>query len=71
MYCDRLSGFRCAVYACFQRAADALMNVVDALLTQTTARSLAELSLSPWCERRWPSVYEGLQDAQIDHPALQ
>jgi hypothetical protein len=66
-----LTGFRRDAYACFTRAADALMNVADALLTETRARSLAELSLSPFFERRWPSLYEAFQDAKIDRDALQ
>lgn len=66
-----LSKFRCEAYACFKQAADALMNVADALLTETPARSLAELSFSPLFERRWPSLYEALQDAKIDRTALQ
>src|SRR5258708_13778459 len=66
-----LAQFRCGAYACFTRAADALMNVADALLTETRARSLVELSLSPFFERRWPSLYEAFQDAKIDRNALQ
>jgi hypothetical protein len=34
---------RRAAYVCFSRAADALMNVADALLTETRAQSVAEL----------------------------
>jgi hypothetical protein len=68
---DTLFQFRRAAYTCFTRAADALMNVADALLTETRARSLAELSLSPFFERRWPSLYEAFQDAKIDRTALQ
>jgi hypothetical protein len=70
MDCNILAAFRRKTYACFERAADALMNVADALLTETRARSLAELSLSPFFERQWPSVYEAFQDAKIDRPAL-
>lgn len=70
MDCNTLSGFRRLSYACFTRAADALMNVADALLTETRARSLAQLSLSPFFEREWPSLYEAFQDANIDRPAL-
>ena len=66
-----LAEFRRNTYACFDRAADALMNVADALLTETPARSLAELSLSPFFERRWSSLYEAFQDAKIDRTALQ
>ena len=70
MNCNTLADFRRTLYACFQKAADALMNLVDALSTETSAKSLAELSLSPCFQRRWPSVYEALQDARIDRPAL-
>jgi hypothetical protein len=70
MDCNTLADFRRTLYACFQKAGDALMNLVDALLTETPARSLAELSLSPCFERRWPSLYEALQDAKIDRAAL-
>jgi hypothetical protein len=66
-----LADFRRKAYGCFERAADALMNVSDALLTETPARSLAELSLSPYFTRRWPSIYAALQDAKIDRSALQ
>src|SRR5579862_1015918 len=70
MNCNILSRFRRAAYACFTRAADALMNVADALLTETRATSLAQLSLSPFFERQWSSVYEAFQDAKIDRTAL-
>lgn len=70
MDCNILSEFRRAAYACFTRAADALMNIADALLTETRARSLAELSLSPFFQRQWPSLYEAFQDANIDRGAL-
>ncbi len=38
----------------------------DALASESQARSLPELSLSPFFERRWPSVYEALQDGRIN-----
>ena len=47
------------------------MNLADALVSETPARSLAELTLSPFFERRWPSLYEALQDADIDRTGLQ
>ena len=68
---NTLSQFRRSAYACLTRAGDALMNTADALLTQTQARSLPELSLSPFFERQWPSLYEAFQDAKIDRQALQ
>ena len=63
--------FRRGLYACFQRAGDALMNTNDALLCDVTARSFIELSLSSFFVRGWPSLYEGLQDAVIDPTKLQ
>ena len=71
MNSDTLSAFRHDLYACFCQAGDALMNLADALLTETPAQSLPELALSPFFQRRWPSLYEALQDADIDREALQ
>jgi hypothetical protein len=71
MDCNTLADFRRTLYGCFRRAGDALMNIVDALLSETPAQSLAELSLSPFFRRQWPSLYEAFQDATIDRDALQ
>jgi hypothetical protein len=49
-------GIRQDVYACFQRASDALFNLTDALLSESQAHSLPELSLSAFFERKWPSL---------------
>src|SRR5580658_3890195 len=46
------------------------MNTVDALLSQTDAQSLVELSLSPAFERRWSSLYDAFDNANIDREAL-
>jgi DDE superfamily endonuclease len=67
---NTLQAFRHAVYRCFGTAKDALFNTVDALLTEDRARSFAELSLSPRFERRWPSLYEGLEDGSINQQHL-
>jgi hypothetical protein len=66
-----LKQFRQEVYGCFGQAKDALFNTVDALLTEDRAKSFPELSLSPHFERRWPSLYEGLEDGKIDQKRLQ
>jgi hypothetical protein len=60
-----LREFRHAIYNSFKRGGDALFNLADALLCESQAQSLAELSLSPNFERKWPSVYEALEDGQI------
>src|SRR6266700_1231272 len=70
MNLNTLQGYRHEVYHCFTRAADALFNSVDALLTETQAQSFPELSLSPWFERRWCSLYEAFEDGQIDQERL-
>src|SRR5438132_2435174 len=70
MNLNTLQGFRQEVYGCFDRAADALFNSVDALLTETQAHSFPELSLSPSFERRWCSRYEAFEDGQIDQRRL-
>jgi hypothetical protein len=66
-----LAQYRTDLYACFGNGRDALMNACDALLTQTSARSLPELSLSPFFTRRWPSLYEAFDDGAVDRQALQ
>jgi hypothetical protein len=70
MNLNTLQRFRHEVYGCFDRAADALFNTVDALLTETQAQSFPELSLSPWFARRWCSLYEAFEDGQIDQGRL-
>jgi hypothetical protein len=66
MNLNTLNEFRHGVYACFQRAGDALFNTVDALSSESGAHSFPELSLSPWFVRRWPSLYEAFEDGKID-----
>ncbi len=70
MNLNTFNEFRHQVYACFESAADALFEVADALLTEVSARSLIELSLSPCFRRRWPSLYEALEDGRINHEQL-
>jgi len=65
-----LINFRFEIYQAFERAADALMNTIDALLTENQATSLPELSLSPLFERKWHSLYEGFEDGQIEKRCL-
>jgi hypothetical protein len=60
-----LEQFRQEIYACFEQGADALFNLADALLCESQAQSLPELSLSAFFERKWPSVYEALEDGPI------
>jgi hypothetical protein len=66
MHINTLEHVRQQMYSCFVRSGDALFNLSDALASESQARSLPELSLSVYFERRWPSVYEALQDGRID-----
>ncbi len=70
MNLNTLQDFRHEVYGCLTRAADALFNTVDALLCETQAHSFPELSLSPWFQRRWCSLYEAFEDGRIDQERL-
>jgi len=52
------------------RVRDALFDLCDALATDPGARSFVALSPAPCFQRRWPGVYEALEDGQIDRTAL-
>lgn len=73
MDCDTfstLAAFRQELYTDFGNGRDALFDTCDALLTETQARSFVELSLSPLFTRRWPSLYQAVQNATLDREAL-
>lgn len=71
MDCTSLESFRSTRYqTCFTRAADALFDLADALLTDTQARSFVELSQAASFQRAWPSLYEALDDGRIERAAL-
>jgi hypothetical protein len=54
------------IYQCYERSADALFELCDALTSEAVARSLPELSFSPFFRRGWASCYEALEDGRID-----
>ena len=70
MNLNTLNEFRHGIYGCFGNAKDALFTLVDALCSEGAARSFPELSFSPFFERTWASLYESLQDGQIDADRL-
>ena len=70
MNLNTLQDFRHGMYHCFGNAKDALFNLVDALASEAGARSFPELSFSPFFERSWASLYEALEDGQIDAERL-
>jgi hypothetical protein len=65
MNLNTVQAFRHGLYECLQRGADGLFNTADALLSQPQAQSLAQLSLSPFFQRGWSSLYQALQDGRI------
>ncbi|MBA2287077.1 MAG: transposase [Ktedonobacteraceae bacterium] len=67
---NTLKEFRHGMYTCFGNAKDALFNLVDALSSEARASSFPELSFSPFFERTWASLYEALEDGQIDAERL-
>ncbi len=70
MHFNTLDVFRQQMYDSFERSRDALFNLCDALVSEPQARSLPELSLSVFFQRRWPSVYKALQDGRINTDRL-
>jgi len=62
---NQLKQFREEVYQSVRRSADGLLNLMDALSSQTSARSVAELSLEPAFERQYSSVYQAIGDFEV------
>lgn len=62
--------FRQQVYDLLNFAKDATFELTDAVLTTRNAYSLAEFSLSPFFRRKWPSIYEALQDCRPNRNKL-
>lgn len=67
---NTLKQIRKLTYDSFERGADALFNLCDALLCEDQARSLPELSQSPYFERAWPSLYQALENGKINEARL-
>ncbi len=66
----KLQSFRQACFECLGSARDTLFELGDAVLLTPSASSFVQLSLSPMFRRRWPSIYEALQDGSPDQNAL-
>jgi hypothetical protein len=65
-----LQTFRRALFACFERRADALMELADALLTAGPVSAPAHLSLEAVHRRGWGSLYAALTEGRVDDAAL-
>jgi len=64
-----LQTFRQKLLGIFPRRADALFELVDALLLAVDPRSPVELSASPAFRRRFSMVYDALRQGQVDPAA--
>jgi hypothetical protein len=65
-----LRAFRAGLFVCFTRRRDALLEVLDAVLTLGPVPSLPHLSLAPGHRRGWGSVYAALRRGHISSEAL-
>jgi hypothetical protein len=70
LHFNTLKQLRQHSYASFERGADALFSLCDALVSEPQARSLVELSQSPCFSRQWSSIYQALSNGKIDEAAL-
>ncbi len=60
----KLQNFRKEVYQLLGPAKDSTFELMDAVLVTRNVYSLAELSLSPVFRRKWPSLYEAIDDCR-------
>src|SRR5436190_7325629 len=67
---DALHTFRESLYRCFDRRADALFELTDAILTAEQVPSPVHLSLQAVHRRGWGSLYAALWQGRIDTEAL-
>src|SRR5215218_7614345 len=67
---DVLHTFRKSLYRCFDRRADALFELADAILTAGVVPSPVHLSLEAVHRRGWGSLYAALNRGRIDAEAL-
>ena len=58
---DQLKHFRQQLYSSFAYGGDTIMDLLDALSSNTTAKSVVELSLNPLFRRGYGSIYGGIQ----------
>ena len=70
MNANKLQAFRQAAYNYLGKAKDATFELIDALLVTRNISCLAELSLCPLFRRKWPSVYEALEDCRPQREKL-
>jgi len=59
----RFQNFRILLHNCFQLSSDACIDLLDALASNTGAKSIAELSLNPLFNRGYSSVYKAIKES--------
>ena len=62
--------FRRDVYQNFSRLKDASMDLLDALCSTPNARSVPELSLSPYYRREHSSIYTSIEKSRMEKKSL-
>jgi hypothetical protein len=67
---NKMIQFRQAAYKLFGNARDTLFELSDAVIQMRQVQSFAELSCAPAFRRRWPSIYEALQDGRPQRVGL-
>jgi len=67
---SKLQRFRQAAYGLITKGRDALFELSDAVLQMPRVQCFAELSCAPAFRRKWPSVYEALQDGRLNRGEL-
>jgi hypothetical protein len=66
---EQLKQFRQQLYSSLAYRGDTIMDLLDALSSNTTAKSAVELSLNPLFRRSYGSIYDGIQEfSQLDSP---
>jgi hypothetical protein len=70
MIFQKLQEFRKSIYEYLGTAKDAVFELMDAVLTSPSISSYVSLSMNPLFRRKWPSIYEALQDSRPQRAKL-
>ncbi len=62
---ERLRAFRQAIYTTFGCRRDALIEILDALLTSPAIEHPVHLSLAAGFQRTWGSIYDALNEGTM------
>jgi DDE superfamily endonuclease len=70
MIYQKLQEFRKSIYDHLGTAKDAVFELMDAVLTSPSISSYVSLSMNPLFRRKWPSIYEALEDNRPERAKL-